>query len=137
MTIVAMGTVLRKGGEPIANLTSIDGIGVSADTIETTALDTEGGYRTFVTSLKDAGEVSISGHFAHGAHSTFFADFENSTIGSYTIEFPDLGPTGANGTQWGFSAVVTALGTSAELEDLISFEATLKVSGRPSLIAPA
>lgn len=135
MPIVAMGTTLSKGDVAIANLTSIDGVGVSSDTIETTNLSTEGGYRTFVTSLKDAGEVSISGHFEHSLHATLLDDFEAGTIDTYTIEFPDMATT--NGTQWTFSAVVTAFSTSAELEDLIGFEATLKVSGRPTLIAPA
>lgn len=129
MAVVAMGTTLKKGTDFIANLTSIDGVSVSADTIETTALDTVGGYRTFVTSLKDAGEVSLSGHFDYSSHNTLLDDFEDATPTLYTITFPD-------GTSWGFTAVVTAFGTSAELEDLIGFEATLKISGRPTLTAP-
>ena len=135
MPIVGIGTTLKKGETIIANLTSIDGIGVSADTIESTNLSTEGGYRTFVNGLKDAGEVSISGHFEHADHSALFDDFEDSSLDAYTIEFPDTGVT--TGTQWTFSAVVTAFSTSVELEDLIGFEATLKVSGRPTLIGPA
>jgi predicted secreted protein len=135
LPIVAMGTTLKKGDTAIANLTSIDGVGVSSDTIETTNLSTEGGYRTFVTSLKDAGEVSISGHFDYASHNALLDDFEARTLDVYTIEFPDVLTT--NGTQWTFSAVVTAFSTSVELEDIVSFEATLKVSGRPSLIGPA
>lgn len=135
MPIVSMGTTLRKGDLTIANLTSIDGVGVSSDTIETTNLSTDGGYRTFVTSLKDAGEVSISGHFDFASHNVLLEDFEAGTVDTYTIEFPDVDAT--NGTQWTFTAVVTAFSTSIELEDLIGFEATLKVSGRPSLIGPA
>jgi predicted secreted protein len=135
LTIVAMGTTLKKGDVIIANLTSIDGVGVSSDTIETTNLSTEGGYRTFVTSLKDAGEVGISGHFAFDDHEALLTDFEDGSIDVYTIEFPDTGAT--HGTQWTFSAVVTAFSTSVELEDLVGFEATLKVSGRPTLIGPA
>lgn len=129
MTVVAMGTTLRRGTVNIANLTSIDGVSVSADTIETTALDTVGGYRTFVTSLKDAGEVSLSGHFDYESHNGLLADFEDAIVTPYTIAFPD-------GTTWGFSAVVTAFSTSVDLEDLIGFEATLKISGIPTLTAP-
>ena len=135
MPIVAMGTTLSKGEVALANLTSIDGIGVSSDTIETTNLSTEGGYRTFLSSLKDAGEVSLSGHFDFASHTVLLADFEDGSVDTYTIEFPDVGAE--HGTQWTFTAVVTAFSTSAELEDLIGFEATLKVSGRPTLIGPA
>ena len=134
MPIVAMGTKLRKGATAIASLTSIDGVGVSSDSIETTALDNESGYRTFVTSLKDAGEVSLSGHFEFDAHNPLLTDFEDGSVDTYTIEFPDVGTT--TGTTWTFSAVVTGFSTSVELEDLISFEATLKVSGRPTLAGP-
>lgn len=134
MPIVAMGTKLRKGATAIAALTSIDGISVSSDSVETTALDNESGYRSFVTSLKDAGEVSLSGHFDYTAHNPLLEDFEDGSLDTYTIEFPDVATT--SGTSWTFSAVVTAFSTSAELEDLVSFEATLKVSGRPTLTAP-
>lgn len=122
-----MGTTIKKStGSAIAGLTSIDGISVSSDTIETTTLDNVGGYRTFLTSLKDAGEVSISGYFAHTSHAGFLTDFEAGTSASYIITFPDT-------RTWTFTAIVTAFSTSAELEDLISFEATLKVSGKPVL----
>lgn len=134
MPVVSMGTTLKKGATAIAELTSIDGVSVSADTIETTALDTVGGYRTFVTSLKDGGEISIGGHFNYTSHNPLLVDFESGAATSYTIEFPDRVAT--SGTKWTFSAVVTAFSTSAELEDLIGFEATLKVSGKPTLSAP-
>jgi predicted secreted protein len=135
MPIVAMGTTLKKDTTLLANLTSIDGISVSSDTIETTNLSTEGGYRTFVTSLKDAGEVSISGHFDFESHDLLLTDFEDGSVDSYTIEFPDSVAT--HGTQWTFSAVVSAFSTSVAMEDLISFDATLKVSGKPVLVGPA
>jgi predicted secreted protein len=134
MPIVAMGTTLKKGAVAIANLSSIDGISVSADTIETTALDNVGGYRSFVTSLKDAGEVSISGYFDFTAHNPLLTDFDANTVSSYTIEFPDRLTT--SGTRWTFSGIITAFSTSAELEDLIAFECTIKVSGKPTLLAP-
>lgn len=130
-----MGTTLKKGDVAIADLTSIDGISVSSDTIETTNLSTEGGYRTFVTSLKDAGEVSISGHFDYASHNPLLSDFEDGSTDVYTIEFPDVATT--TGTQWTFSAIVSAFSTSVALEDIISFDATLKVSGKPTLIGPA
>ncbi len=135
MPIVAMGTTIKKGTTAIAELTGIDGLSVSADTIETTTLDTTGGYRTFVNGLKDAGEVSITGHFNNTAHSPFMTDFEAGTSTAYTIEFPDKATT--KGTQWTFTAVVTAFKTGVEMEGLITIEATLKVSGKPTLVAPS
>lgn len=136
MPIVSQGTVIKKGTVAIAELTSIDGLSLSSDTIESTALDTTGGYRTFVNGLKDGGECSISGHFNYTSHNPMLADFESGATASYTIEFPDKGATG-KGTTWTFSGVVTSYATGIEMEDLISFEATIKVSGKPTLSAPA
>jgi predicted secreted protein/GH25 family lysozyme M1 (1,4-beta-N-acetylmuramidase) len=126
MPTIAMGTTLKKGTTVTAGLTSIGGLDLSADTLDTTTLSSVGGYRSFIGSFKDAGDVSISGYFEGSSHLVFYTDFEAGTANGYTITFPD-------GTIWGFSAVVTGFTTGADLEDLISFEATLKVSGKPTL----
>jgi len=127
----SLGTKLKKGTTAIANLTSIGGLELSADTIETTTLDAVDGYRTFIGGLKDAGEVSISGYFdptTGQGQAEMFADFESGTVNAYTIEFPP-----ALKAKWEFNAIVTGFSTGVELEDLVSFEATLKVSGKPTL----
>lgn len=133
MAVVAMGTMLKKGTNAIAELTSIAGLELSADSIEVTTMDSPNSYRQFVGGLRDAGEVSISGSFNATAHSPLLTDFEAGTSASYTIEFPDRLTT--SGTKWTFTAIVTGYSTGAELEDLVSFEATLKVSGKPTLTA--
>lgn len=125
MPIVAMGTQILKGTTAIGGLNSIGGLEMSADTIDTTTLDTTGGYRTFTGSFKDGGEVSLGGFFEK-EHATMLADFESGTANAYTITFSD-------GSSWNFSGVVTGFQTGAELEDLVSFEATIKVSGQPTL----
>lgn len=124
----AMGTKLKKGTTAIAELTSIGGLDLSADTIETTTLDSVDGYRTFIQGLKDGGEVSISGYFEPTQHQTLLTDFNSGDVSTYTIEFPT-----SLGAKWEFSAIVTGYNTGAELEDAVSFEATLKVSGKPTL----
>lgn len=127
----SLGTKLKKGTVAIAELTSISGLELSADTLDTTTLDAVDGYRTFIQGLKDAGEVSISGYFnpeTGKGQSELLADFESGTANPYTIEFP-----AELGAKWEFDAIVTGFSTGAELEDLVSFEATLKISGKPTL----
>jgi predicted secreted protein len=128
----AMGTKLKKGSTAIAELTSIGGLDLSADTIETTTLDSADGFRTYAQGLKDAGEVSLSGYFDPTDHEGLFDDFESGVAATYTIEFP-----AALGAKWEFNAIVTAYSTGAEMEDNVSFEATLKVSGKPTLTVTA
>jgi len=127
----SLGTTLAINGTDVAKLTEIGGLDLSADTIDVTALDSTGGYREFLASFKDAGEVSVSGHFlptSGEGQSELFDAFEDGDEESFTITFP-----ATLGAEWSFDGVVTKFTTGASLEDAISFEATIKVSGQPSL----
>lgn len=125
----SLGTTIQIGANVIAELTSIAGLDISQETIDTTNLSSAGGYREFIAGFKDGGEVSLSGNF-NGADTNgqmaLYTALTSSTVDSYTINYPA-------GGSWTFSGVVTGFSTGAELEDLVTFEATIKVSGAPSL----
>jgi hypothetical protein len=127
----AMGTKLKIGANSIADLTSITGLEPSADTRETTTLDS-GGWRTFAQGLKDGGEASMSGYFntadVNGQIAVWDA-YRNGTEVPFEIIFPSN-----LGASWKFNGVVTGFSTGAELEDSVSYEATVKVSGEPTLL---
>lgn len=129
----ALGTVLKIGESSpvtVAGLTSIGGLELSADTIDITTLDSDGGYREFIGGFKDAGEVSLEGYFipeTGKGQKELYDLFESGNTEKFTIEFP-------NGmASWEFDGVVTGFSTSADLEDPLSFSATIKVSGAPTL----
>jgi predicted secreted protein len=127
----AFGTAFKVGTYTVGKLNSIGGLEISADTIETTTLDATNNYRTFIQGLKDGGEVSLSGYLdptdTNGQKALYTA-LDAGTVLSCGIVFPT-----ALSCNWAFSAVVTAFNTGAELEDMVSFEGTLKVSGKPVL----
>lgn len=125
----ALGTKILINSNVIAGLTSISGLDLSADTLDVTTLDSEDGYREFIGGFKDAGEVSISGYFEPGdadGQAALYDAFEAGEVASFSIIFPQ-------GAAWTFNGIVTGFSTGAELEDLVSFEGTIKVSGKPSL----
>lgn len=131
----SLGTKIKIGTNFIAGLTSITAPEKTADTLDTTTLDSDGGYRTFIPGFKDGGEVSISGHFdpSDVGQSSLDTAFEAGVTESFEIIFP-----AAMGASWVFKGVVTSYkGGDAELEDLLSFEATIKVSGKPVLARTA
>jgi predicted secreted protein len=102
---------------------------LSAETIDVTNLSSSGGYREFIGGFKDGGEVSLSGHFNvqdTNGQMAMYAAFQAGTTDSYTIVYPA-------GGSWTFNGVVTGFSTGSELEDTVSFEGTIKVSGSPSL----
>lgn len=131
----ALGTKLKIGeSATVAGLTSIGGLDLSADTIDVTSLDSDGGYREFLAGFKDAGEVSLEGFFMITAgedngQSQLYKLFEDGDEEDFSIVFPPK-----TKTLWQFKGIVTGFGTSAAVEDPVSFSATIKVSGEPKLV---
>lgn len=126
----AFGTKLLQGVTEVCKLTSIGGVEITADTIDVTSHCSADGYREFIQALKDGGEISFSGFFKpdDNGQNGLLTALNNGTVDSYSIEFP------ANlGAEWTFDAIVTGFNTGAELEEAVSFEGTLKITGKPSL----
>jgi predicted secreted protein len=125
----ALGTQILINSSVIAGLTSISGLDLTAETLDVTTLSSDGGYREFIGGFKDGGEVSISGYFEPGdtdGQAALYTAFEAGGAIPFSIIFPQ-------GAAWTFNGVVTGFSTGAELEDIVSFEGTIKVSGKPTL----
>lgn len=126
----SVGTKLNVNEKVVGALKSIGGIEVSAETIDVTDMSNTSGYREFLAGFKDAGEVSFSG-FLDGddeGQDECYALLNSGEVVDCSIVFPaKIGKT------WTFKACVTKFTTSAELEDAVTFEGTLKVSGKPVL----
>lgn len=130
----ALGTQLKLGSDAVAELTEIGGVDMSADTIDVTTLDSADGFREYLQGLKDAGEISMSGFFKPddtNGQAALLTAFEDGTTDAYTIDFPS-----ALNASWGFNGIVTGFSTGANLEDGVTFEATIKVTGKPTLTYP-
>lgn len=126
--VKSMGTIFKINETAVGSLTSIGGLELSADTIETTSLDSKGGFREFIQGLKDGGDVSLEGGLDKAVTANQNAVYEAYVSGEVvkgSIEFPD-------GSKWAFDGIVTGFGTSAELEDTVGFSSTLKVTGAPT-----
>jgi len=127
----AFGSKLKRAGTAIAEISSIDGLKLSAETIDVTTHDSPDGYREFIQSLRDGGEVAIEGNFIPGdtnGQIALLTDFNAGTAQSFQITFPD-----ATGTSWTFTAIVIGYETGAKFDDKLTFTATLKVTGKPTL----
>ena len=131
----SLGTKIKLGENAIANLTEISGLEISADTVEVTTLDSKDGYREFIGGLKDGGEVGVSGFFdptTGKGQAEFLAALESGEVSDFAIEFPS-----SIGKKWTFKGIVTAFTTGVSLEDPLSFEGSIKVTGKPTLAALA
>lgn len=132
----SLGTKLVKGENPIAGLTSIGGIELTADTIDVTTLEGDDGYREFIGSFKDGGEVPIEGFFNPDAASGQVALQDSLDAGlaeDYKITFPTTPKA-----EWNFKGVVIGFKVGdVDVDGTINFGATIKVSGKPNLAVGA
>lgn len=125
------GTTLKLGINEIAEITNIGGLSLAADTVEVTTLSSADEYKEFIQGFRDGGEVSLSGNFFPGDTNGQFAlltAFNSGTLDAYTITFPP-----AMGATWTYTAIMTAYTTGVDVGGAVTFEATMKVSGKPVL----
>lgn len=128
----SVGTKLLVNKKAVGGLKTIGGIEISADSIDVTDLGNTDGYRESLPGFKDGGEVTVSG-FLDGedeGQEECLTLMNSGEVVPCEIVFPaKIGKT------WSFNAGVTKYATNADLEDAVAFEATLKVSGKPTLAA--
>lgn len=110
--------------EALSRVMSIDGLDSTQDTVDITTLDSEGGYREFIGGLRDAGTLSLPMAFQKENYSLLRADFEAEEFVKYQIILPDL-------SVFEFNGKVTGLSVAVPLEDKVSANATIKISGKP------
>ncbi len=130
----ALGTTLKVNSKAVGGLTTINGIEISAETVDLTALDNATGYREKEPGFKDAGEVTVSGYLdgSDQGQDEMYTLLNSGATTTCNIVFPaKIGKT------WTFTAGVSRFVTGAGLEGGVTFEATLLVSGQPVLAASA
>lgn len=109
----------------VADVTEIGVLDISADTIESTVHGSASGYRTFIGGLKDGGELKMSINYDPAVHGAIF-----TAIGAdgYThlITLVDAGAATV-----AFKGIVTGLSVGAPMDDKMTGEVTVKVTGVP------
>lgn len=128
MAFTGIGTKFQRKEsgqyEDIANVNSINGPGTTRDTVDTTTFDSTGGYREFITGLRDGGSVSLEMNFSKDAYDDLLTDFNNDAVQSYEIFFAKQG---AGAIQ--FDGLLTDQPVTIPMNDKVTISATFKVSG--------
>ena len=131
--ISGVGTQFRRWNtasgtwETLAEIKSVTGPGMSRATLDTTNLDTAGGYRTFIGSFRDGGTVSLSMNFTRTTYEQMLDDFEDDDPQNYEVVLPDDETTTLE-----FEGLVTELPLSIP-EGVVTADVTIKISGAVSL----
>ena len=125
------------GGIPtvIGSLTSIGEIAPSADELDTTCLDSTGGYREFLAGFKDSGELALTGYHdgADTGQALCRTLFGTGATGYFWVKFSDGSEVIFTGFLKGYTA------GSADVDGIVGFGAAIRVTGLVNVvtIAPA
>ena len=129
--IAAKGTLIQigDGGSPetfttIAKVNQITGPSPTEEFIDVTSLDSTSGYREFLPSFKDGGEVSLEVSLVPTTHNDLQSKFEAQTIHNFKIVWPDAGSSTVS-----FAAYVQSIAPTAQVGDKVGATITLRVSG--------
>lgn len=112
----------------VAFVRSISGPGVSGSDVDTTTLDSSSNYRTFVGGLLDPGEVTFN--LAYDPTAATHALIAHLMGERHTAAWKvALGSSG--GTLTTFSGHIKGMGREIPLDDLVTCDVTVKVTGKP------
>lgn len=117
----------------IAEVRDISGPKLELGTEEVTHHGSPGGWKEFVGTLLDAGEVTFDLNFiptepTHNPTTGLIADMKNRVKRNFKLVFPDGGAT-----TWTFAALVTGFEPDEPVEGSLSAAVTLKLTGQPTL----
>jgi hypothetical protein len=121
--------IFRRAGTQVAEVKGVRGPTLSAGTVDTTSFESANDVREFISTLRDGGTVSFTLNYLPNAtntgHQLLVNDLRDGTSQSYSLVFP-------NSVTMTFTGLVTGFEITAELEQAIQANVTIKVSGWPT-----
>lgn len=114
----------------VGEMTSISGPTPDSEEIDMTHLRSVGGFREYLQSFKDSGEVSCEGNYLAGNATQDGATgvrslFLSGAVRGWKITFPDA-------SYVTFDAYVKSIGVNAAVGEKLGFNFTLRVTGAPT-----
>ncbi len=127
----SMGTTLEittEGSEAdISDLNSIGEMGIESSEIDTTTLDSPDGYKEFIASLKDAGELPIKGIIkSEDNFQTLWDLADAQTVLAWKI-------TTISGATLEFNGFLKSIKKGEDAPETVrTFTASIRISGKPT-----
>lgn len=126
----AYGTELQMEGDVIAQVTGINGPGLSVDTVDVTTHDQALPWEEMAVTILRQGELTFD--LVFDPDETSHVDLLSNLVGKdpagFELRFPDSAYTA-----WTFDAYVTGFEVSMAVDGPITASCTLKLTGTPVL----
>lgn len=117
----------------IGSLTSVGEISPDSEELDATCLDSAGGYREFLQGFKDSGELTLTGYLdpEKPGQAQMVTLYGSGALGYFWVTFPDQATVAFNAYVKSFTV------GSAEVDGIVGFGTTLRVSGLVQVISTA
>lgn len=117
----------------IAEVRNLTGPGMTRETLEATHLGSDSGYREWVVSFIDSGEVSFDVNFLPGDDSqeALIDDLVSGVKRNFRVIWPTV--LGKSQRTWAFTAYVVGFNPSVSFDGLASSAMTLRATGEITL----
>ena len=117
----------------IGSLTSVGEISPDSEELDATCLDSSGGYREFLQGFKDSGELTLAGYLdsEKPGQAQMVTLYGTGALGYFWVTFPDQATVAFNAHVKSFTV------GSAEVDGIVGFGTTLRVSGLVQVISTA
>ena len=135
MSFKGVGTILERGDgaspevfTAIAKIVSVSGPEESKDELDDTTLDSAGGYKEFVSGLKDGGSMTLALNYnpADTGQAALQTDYAAGTKQNYRLTWPSSPPRIVT-----VLAEVFSFSKNTEAASLVTADVTLRISGEP------
>lgn len=125
------------GFTEIAEIQHIQRTGSKSDLVDVTNMQSTGGYREYLATLRDAGDVSFSGNYIpNDATQQALQDlFDGATLVNCKIVLPPAGTFTTSLGTWAFKAYVQSNDYDLPHDKEGKISGKLKITGKPSFSA--
>ena len=112
----------------LAEVLSVTPPTISVETVDVTHMASDDGFREYIASLKDGGEVTVNMNYVE-ASATLLTTLVLAGLETFKITFP-------GSSTYTFSGIPTAFAfDDVVIDDKVAMSLTIKVSGKPVFAA--
>lgn len=120
--IKSFGAIVYINGIAVGGLTDISASGTEVNFVDSTSHDTAGGFKTFLSGLKDGGTLELTGKYNYADSGQAEWKAEEGVSHAFYIILTDS-------SGLAFNAIVGGFQTSNPLDDAVEFTATARITG--------
>ena len=119
---------------PVVELISLGVPTIKCGVVESTHLLSDNAHREYLASIPEGGEIPFEGNYipTDASQLIFLTDLQARTQKTWSVTLGNT-PGQSNQCIWMADGLVTNISPVAQVDDVIRFTGTIKVTGKPKI----